>query len=82
MGGEHDGLRGRADHDNADSEHADGEPNKLVLWDGKHNGKYVKDGVYFLNLYGLGSDGIEYKFKKAVNVLKGFSESSTTGGLE
>ena len=66
--------------DNA--EHADGEPNKLVLWDGKHNGKYVKDGVYFLNLYGLGSDGIEYKFKKAVNVLKGFSESSTTGGLE
>lgn len=66
--------------DNA--EHADGEPNKLILWDGKHNGKYVKDGVYFLNLYGLGSDGIEYKFKKAVNVLKGFSESSTTGGLE
>lgn len=64
-----------------DAEHADGEPNKLILWDGRNNGKYVKDGVYFLNLYGLGSDGIEYKFKKAVNVLKGFNEQSeTTGG--
>lgn len=25
VGGEHDGLRGRADHDDADPEHADGE---------------------------------------------------------
>ncbi len=63
-----------------DAEHADGEPNKLILWDGRKNGKYVKDGVYFLNLYGLGSDGIEYKFKKAVNVLKGFNENSETNG--
>lgn len=61
-----------------DAEHADGEPNKLILWDGRNNGKYVRDGVYFLNLYGLGSDGIEYKFKKAINVLKGFNEQSET----
>lgn len=62
------------------AEHAEGETNKLVLWDGRVNGKYVKDGVYFLNLYGLGSDGIEYKIKKAVNVLKGFNENSNTAG--
>lgn len=62
-------------------EHAEDEANKLVLWDGRVNGKYVKDGVYFINLYGLGSDGIEYKIKKAVNVLKGFRENGETGGL-
>lgn len=64
--------------DNA--EHAEGEPNKLVLWDGMAHGKVVKDGVYFINLYAVGSDGIEYKIKKAVNVLKGFSEQSDTTG--
>lgn len=59
-----------------DAQHAEDEPNKLILWDGRNNsGKYVKDGVYFLNLYGLGSDGLEYKFKKAINVLKGFTEN-------
>ena len=63
-----------------DVEHAEDEPNKLILWDGLKNGKYVKDGVYFLNLYGLGSDGLEYKIKKAVNVLKGFREGSETTG--
>ena len=63
-------------------EHAEGETNKLILWDGKVDGKYVKDGVYFLNLYGLGSDGIEYKIKKAVNVLKGFNENGNTTGRE
>ncbi len=62
--------------DNA--EHAEDEPNKLILWDGRNNGKYVKDGVYFLNLYGLGSDGLEYKFKKAINILKGFTENGET----
>ena len=62
------------------TEHAKDEPNKLILWDGRKNGEYVKDGVYFLNLYGLGSDGLEYKIKKAVNVLKGFREGSEAGG--
>ena len=62
------------------AEHAEDEPNKLILWDGRKNGEYVKDGVYFLNLYGLGSDGLEYKIKKAVNVLKGFREGSETAG--
>jgi len=43
-------------------------------WDGRQNGKYVRDGVYFLNLQAVGSDGVKYNIKKAVNVLKGFRE--------
>ncbi|MDE5551322.1 MAG: hypothetical protein K2I99_08265, partial [Bacteroidaceae bacterium] len=60
------------------AERADDEANKLVLWDGKSDGKTVKDGVYFINLHATGSDGIEYKVKKAVNILTGYRE--TTGG--
>lgn len=62
-------------------QHAEGEPEKWVLWDGRVNGKYVKDGVYFVNIDAMGSDGLHYKIKKAVNVLKGFRENGeTTGG--
>lgn len=49
-------------------------------WDGRHGGKYVKDGVYFLNINAVGSDGIKYKIKKAINVLKGFNETEETSG--
>lgn len=52
------------------------EPNKLILWDGKRNGKVVENGVYYLNLYGLGSDGKEYKIKKAITIMKGFREGT------
>lgn len=61
---------------------AEGEPNKLILWDGKNKGKYVNDGVYFLHLYALGSDGLEYKIKKAINVLTGYRENEETSGGE
>ncbi len=43
-------------------------------WDGRQNGRYVKDGVYYLNLQATGSDGIKYDIKKAVNVLKGWRD--------
>ena len=49
-------------------------------WDGKHNGKVVKDGVYFLNVSAKGSDGVEYKIKKAINVISGFNNGENTGG--
>ena len=62
------------------AERADDEVNKLVLWDGKSDGKVVKDGVYFLNLHATGSDGIEYKIKKAVNILTGYRYGESTGG--
>ena len=59
----------------------DDEPEKLDLWDGRVDGKYVKDGVYFVNVQAVGSDGVKYDIKKAVNVLKGFNEyGDSTGG--
>ncbi len=47
-------------------------------WDGRQGGKYVKDGVYFININAVGSDGVEYKIKQAINVLKGFRDE---GGM-
>jgi gliding motility-associated-like protein len=49
-------------------------------WDGRQGGNYVKDGVYFININAVGSDGIKYEIKKAINVLKGFKETDETGG--
>lgn len=46
-------------------------------WDGMVGGKAVKDGVYFLNLDATGSDGLHYKIKKAINVLKGYRETDS-----
>lgn len=63
------------------AKHVEGEPNKLILWDGKHNGKVVSDGIYFLHLDALGSDGIKYRIKKTISVLTGFREhDESTGG--
>jgi len=51
-------------------------------WDGMVGGKPVKDGVYFLNLDATGSDGLHYKIKKAINVLKGFRETEESSATE
>jgi hypothetical protein len=61
------------------AERVEGEPNKLILWDGKVGGKVVSDGVYLLYLDAQGSDGIKYKIKKAISVLKQFRENEDTG---
>lgn len=44
-------------------------------WDGRHNGSVVGDGVYFLNLHAIGSDGLKYDIRKAVNVLTKYREN-------
>jgi gliding motility-associated-like protein len=49
-------------------------------WDGRHGNDYVKDGVYFININAVGSDGMKYEIKKAINILKGFKETDGTGG--
>ena len=54
--------------------------NKLCVWDGYIGGKVAKDGVYFINLVAVGSDGVEYKIKKAINVLKGYTTDEETDG--
>ncbi len=45
-------------------------------WDGKVNGKPVRDGAYLIYLDAIGSDGLHYKIRKAINVLKGYREDS------
>ena len=65
------------------AQHVEGEPNKLILWDGKYNGKVVNDGVYFMYLDATGSDDVRYNYKKTINVLTGYTEhdgSSQEGG--
>jgi gliding motility-associated-like protein len=47
-------------------------------WDGRQGGNYVKDGGYMLSIDAIGSDGLHYKIKKAINVLKGFNETDET----
>ena len=48
-------------------------------WDGKVNGKVVKDGVYFVNVVAKGADGHVYHIRKDVNVLTGYNEGSNGG---
>lgn len=37
-------------------------------WDGRHGGKYVRNGVYYLVVNAKGADGTKYRIKKAINV--------------
>ena len=39
-------------------------------WDGKKGGKYVSPGVYFYVIEAEGSDGIKYKKKGDINILR------------
>lgn len=45
-------------------------------WDGKYNGKDVKDGVYFVLVKAKGADGRNFNIKRDVNLLRGFTEGS------
>ncbi len=47
-------------------------------WDGKSGGSDVPDGAYYLVIKARGADGKNYNIKKVINVLRGFTESSTT----
>lgn len=49
-------------------------------WDGTYKGKQVKDGVYFIVVEAEGSDGRKYKRKGDINILRGFSGNTSTGG--
>ncbi|MBP3710903.1 MAG: gliding motility-associated C-terminal domain-containing protein [Bacteroidaceae bacterium] len=51
-------------------------------WDGKVNGKPVKDGVYFLRVSAKGSDGIDYSIKKAINVISGYNNGENEGSTD
>jgi len=43
----------------------------IKIWDGKHNGRVVADGVYFINVRAVGAGGKKYERKSDINVLTG-----------
>lgn len=47
-------------------------------WDGKFNGSDVPAGAYYFVLKAQGADGVRYDQKKTINLLRGYSEDSTT----
>ena len=51
-------------------------------WDGKFNGKDVKQGVYFVLVKAKGADGRKYTNKKDVNLLRGYTETSGVNPTE
>ena len=62
--------------------HVFNEKNLADGWNGKVNGKPVKDGAYLLYIDAYGSDGLHYKIKKAINVLKGFNEAAESNSTD
>lgn len=48
-------------------------------WDGTYHGKQVKDGVYFIMVKAVGSDGVEYTKRKDINILRGTNETLSGG---
>lgn len=51
-------------------------------WDGKFNGKDVKQGIYFVLVKAKGADGRKYNIKKDVNLLRGYTESNGVNSVE
>lgn len=47
-------------------------------WDGTYNGSPVKQGVYFCLVKARGADGRKFNIKKDVNLLRGYTEGTTT----
>jgi len=46
-------------------------------WDGKYKGKDVKQGTYFVLVKAKGADGRKFEIKRDVNLLRGFTETTT-----
>ena len=47
-------------------------------WDGTYHGKDVKDGVYLVLVKAKGADGRTYHIRRDVNLLRGYTERTTT----
>ena len=48
-------------------------------WDGTFNGSPVAQGVYFVLVRAKGADGHVYHIRRDVNLLRGYTESTTNG---
>ncbi len=49
-------------------------------WDGKQNGKTVRDGVYFLKVNARGADGRKYNMRKTISVVTGYDDTRNSSG--
>ena len=47
-------------------------------WDGTYNGKDVKQGTYFVLVKAKGADGRNFTIRKDVNLLRGYTEETST----
>ena len=47
-------------------------------WDGKFNGRDVKQGVYYVNVDAKGADGRKYHIRRDVNLLRGYTENGNS----
>lgn len=47
-------------------------------WDGKYKGHDVKQGVYFVQVKAKGADGRKFNIKRDVNLLRGYTEGTTS----
>ena len=47
-------------------------------WDGTYNGKPVKQGTYFILVKARGTDGQNFNIRKDVNLLRGYTNDTTT----
>lgn len=50
-------------------------------WDGRHNGKTVKTGVYYYVINAVGSDGKKYKKSGDINII-GFKGNRNSSGMQ
>ena len=46
-------------------------------WDGTFHGKDVKQGVYYVHVQAKGADGVKYNIKKDVNLLRGYTDTTS-----
>lgn len=45
-------------------------------WDGKYKGKDVAQGTYFVNVTAKGADGKEFRIRRDVNLLRGYTQNT------
>lgn len=45
-------------------------------WDGKYKGREVAQGTYFVNVTAKGADGREFRIRRDVNLLRGYTQAA------
>jgi gliding motility-associated-like protein len=62
------GQRVASGDENSLEKEYEGDFTYYICWDGTVNGRVADDGVYFINIEAIGSDGIEYTERRDINL--------------